>query len=87
MIADNRRARAHIDVPLILMVSAMSIFGVLAVCVATYTPTSTAETWLAHIVESSSAMRQCFFLMLAPIIVTVILTIPFHIIKRFTRLA
>lgn len=87
MIAENRRARAHIDIPLILLVSAMSIFGVLAVCVATYTPSSTAETWLAHIVESSSAMRQCFFLMLAPVIVSVILNIPFHIIKRFTKLA
>ncbi len=87
MIAENRRARAHIDVPLILLVSALSLFGVLAVCVATYSPGSTAETWLAHIVESSSAMRQCFFLMLAPIIVVVILNIPFHIIRRFTRLA
>ena len=87
MIAENRRARAHIDIPLILLVSAMSIFGVLAVCVATYSPSSTAQTWLAHIVESSSAMRQCFFLMLAPVIVTVILNIPFHIIRRFTKLA
>ena len=87
MIAENRRARAHIDVPLILMVSALSLFGVLAVCVATFSPSSTAETWLAHIVESSSAMRQCFFLMLAPIIVVVILNIPFHIIRRFTKLA
>ena len=86
MIADNRRARAHIDVPLILLISAMSVFGVLAVCVATYSTDSTAETWLAHIVESSYAMRQCFFLMLAPIIVVVILNIPFHILRRFTRL-
>jgi len=87
LIAENRRARAHIDVPLILLVSAMSVFGVLAVCVATYSTTSTAETWLAHIVESGSAMRQCFYLMLAPIIVTVILNIPFHVLKRATRLA
>ncbi|MGN1367458.1 MAG: FtsW/RodA/SpoVE family cell cycle protein [Aristaeellaceae bacterium] len=87
MIAENRRARAHIDIPLILLVSAMSLFGVLAVCVATFSPGSTAETWLAHIIESSSAMRQCFFLMLAPIIVVVILNIPFHVIRRFTRLA
>ena len=87
MIAENRRARAHIDLPLILMVSALSLFGVLAVCVATFTPSSTAETWLAHIVESSSAMRQCFFLMLAPIIVVVIINIPFHVIRRFTKLA
>ena len=87
MIAENRRARAHIDIPLILLVSAMSIFGVLAVCVATYSPGSTAESWLSHILESSSAMRQCFFLMLAPIIVGVILNIPFHVIRRFTRFA
>ena len=87
MIAENRRARAHIDIPLILMVCAMSVFGVLAVCVATYTPGSTAESWLSHILESSSAMRQCFFLMLAPIIVGVILNIPFHVIRRATRLA
>ena len=86
MIAENRRARAHIDIPLILLVSAMSIFGVLAVCVATFSPSSTAETWLAHIVESSYAMRQCFFLLLAPIIVAVIINIPFHVIRRFTRL-
>lgn len=87
MIADNRRTRAHLDLPLIFMVGAMSVFGVLAVCVATYSTTSTAETWLEHILESSSAMRQCFFLLLAPIIVAVIVNIPFHIIKRFTRLA
>ena len=87
MIAENRRARAHIDIPLILLVSAMSIFGVLAVCVATYSTSSSAETWLAHIVESSSAMRQCFFLMLAPVIVAIIINIPFHVLKRFTKLA
>lgn len=87
MIADNRRTRAHIDLPLIFLVAAMSVFGVLAVCVATYSTTSTAQTWLEHILESSSAMRQCFFLMLAPIIVGVILNLPLHIIKRFTKLA
>ena len=87
MIAENRRARAHFDIPLVLLVGLMSIFGVLAVCVATYSTTSTAETWLTHILESSSARRQCFFLMLAPIIVAVIVNIPFHIIRRFTKLA
>ena len=86
MIAENRRARAHIDIPLILMVAGLSLFGVIAVCVATYSIDSTAETLMAHIVESSSAMRQCFFLLLAPIIVTVIVNIPFHVIRRFTRL-
>ena len=87
MIAENRRARAHFDIPLVLLVGAMSLFGVLAVCVATYSTSSTANSWLTHILESSSAMRQCFFLMLAPIIVGVIVNIPFHVIRRFTKLA
>ncbi|MBE5796548.1 MAG: rod shape-determining protein RodA [Clostridiales bacterium] len=87
MIAENRRAQAHIDIPLILLVASLSVFGVIAVCVATYSIDSTAESLLAHIVESSSAMRQCFFLLLAPVIVAVIVNIPFHILRRFTRLA
>jgi len=87
LIAENRRAQAHIDIPLILLVASLSVFGVIAVCVATYSIDSTAESLLAHIVESSSAMRQCFFLLLAPVIVAVIVNIPFHILRRFTRLA
>lgn len=84
MIADNRRTRAHTDWPLILMVAGLSLFGVIAVCVATYSIESTAESLLAHILESESARRQCFFLLLAPVIVTVLMNIPYHLIKRFT---
>ena len=86
MIAENRRANAHIDWPLILMVAAISIFGVLAVCVATYTPTSTAETLLGHIVESSFTLRQCFFLMLAPVVLLVIMNFPYDLMRRSTDL-
>ncbi len=86
MIADNRRTRAHTDWPLILMVAGLSLFGVIAVCVATYSIESTAESLLAHILESESASRQCFFLLLAPVIVTVLMNIPYHLIKRFTTL-
>ena len=86
MIAENRRSNAHIDWPLILMVAAISLFGVLAVCVASYTPGSTAETLLGHIVESSYTMRQCFFLMLAPIVLLVIMNFPYDLMRRSTGL-
>ncbi len=86
MIADNRRMRAHTDWPLILLVAGMSLFGVIAVCVATYSIDSTAESILAHIIESDSAMRQCFFLLLAPLIIVVMMNIPYHLLKRFTNL-
>jgi len=86
LITENRRARAHVDWPLILMVAALSLFGVLAVCVATYTPDSTAENLLGHIVESSYTLRQCFFLLVAPVVVLVIMNIPFDLMRRATEL-
>ena len=67
----SRRSRAHVDVPLILMVFAMCFFGIYAVCVATYSINSTATNLLEHILESSSTLRQCFFvLVLAPLVMT-----------------
>ena len=41
----SRRSRAHVDVPLILMVFAMCFFGIYAVCVATYSISSTATAF------------------------------------------
>ncbi len=80
---ENRRSRAHTDGILLAMVFAMSIFGVVAVCVATYSPDSTADTsFLNHIVESSYAMRQCLFLLVAPLVVGVIMAFPFDFLRR-----
>lgn len=87
MIAENRRARAHVDKTLLLLVFSMAIFGVLAVCVATFTPDSNPdEPLLNHIVNSSYAMRQCIFLFLAPFVVAVIMNIPYDFLRRRTEL-
>ena len=87
MIAENSRSRAHIDIPLLVLVFAMAIFGVLAVCVATYSTTSSPDApLLNHIVESSSAVRQCIFLFLAPFVLAVIINIPYDILRRRTEL-
>ena len=80
---ENRRSRAHTDGVLLAMVFAMSLFGVVAVCVATYSPESTSDTtFLNHIVESSYAMRQCLFLLVAPLVVGVIMAFPFDVLRR-----
>ncbi len=86
MIANNRKTRAHIDIVLMALVGVMSLFGVLAVCVATYLPSSDAGSWLEHIVESTYTMRQCLFLLIAPFIIGIIMAIPYHLIKRFTKI-
>ena len=88
MIVENRRARAHVDVPLILMAYALALFGVLAVTVATYSISSTADApLLNHIVESDSAVRQCLFLLIGAVVISVLINIPYDVLKRFTPMA
>ena len=82
-ITENRHARAHVDMVLILLVFAMSLFGVVAVCVATFSPDSSQDTsFLNHVVESSYTMRQCLFLLIAPLVVGVIMALPYDLLRR-----
>ncbi len=76
------------DKTLLILVFSMAVFGVLAVCVATYSPSSSADTSLLnHIVESSSAVNQCIFLAMAPFVIAVIMNIPYDFLRRHTELA
>lgn len=87
MIITNRRTRAHIDWPLLILVFGMALFGILAVCVATYsTDASSDASLLSHIVNSSYAMRQALFFVVGIVVVTVIMSIPFDWIRRLTKL-
>ena len=65
-ITENRHARAHVDGVLIALVFAMALFGIVAVCVATYSPQSSSDaSFLNHVIESSYAMKQCLFVQMA----------------------
>jgi len=65
----------------------MAVFGVLAVCVATYSTDSSAEaSLLNHIVNSSYAVNQCIFLAVAPFIVLIVCNIPYDFMRRHTDL-
>ncbi len=82
-ITENRRSRAHVDGILIALVFAMSLFGIVAVCVATYSPSSTSDTsFLNHIFESTYATRQCLFLLVAPLVIGVIMAFPYDLLRR-----
>ncbi len=82
-VTENRHSRAHVDIVLIALVFAMSLFGIVAVCVATYSPDSTSDTsFLNHIVESSYAMRQGLFLLIAPLVVGVIMAFPYDQLRQ-----
>ncbi len=86
-IEENRHSRAHVDVVLIALVFAMSLFGIIAVCVATFSPGSDTEaSFLNHIFESSYALRQCLFLLVAPLVVGVIMAFPYDILRQRAEL-
>ena len=86
-ITENRHARAHVDGILIAMVFAMSLFGIIAVCVATYSPQSSSDTsFLNHIFESSFATRQCLFVLVAPLVIGVIMAFPYDVLRRRAEL-
>ena len=82
-ITENRHSRAHVDLVLIAMVFAMALFGIVAVCVATYSPQSATNTsFLNHIFESDYAKKQCLFVLVAPLVIGVIMAFPFDILRR-----
>ena len=86
MIIENRRNRAHIDWPLILMVFGLAVFGVLAVCVASYSTSSSSDaTLLTHIAESTYAVRQVIFVfVVAPAVLLVLINVPYDLMKFLT---
>ena len=84
---ENRRSRAHVDGILIALVFGMSLFGIVAVCVATFSPGKDPNTsFLNHIFESSYATRQCLFLLMAPLVVGVIMAFPYSILRQRAEL-
>ncbi len=86
MTVENRRSRAHTDWFLIILVMLLSVFGILCVAVATYSTSSESDVpLLNHIVASSYAMRQSLYVLLAPIIMTVLANVPYFWFKRLAR--
>ena len=75
------------DGVLIALVFSLSLFGIVAVCVATFSPGSDPDTsFLNHIFESSYATRQCLFLLLAPLVVGVIMAFPYSVLRQRAEL-
>ena len=78
---ESRAYQAHTDIWLIILVGIMSLMGIVAVCVATYTPDSSPDvSFLNHVVESSYTLRQCLFVLVAPLVVGVLMAIPYNLL-------
>ena len=87
MINESRRSRAHLDLPLVLLVFGLAAFGVLAVSVATFSTSSAEEdTLLNYIVASYYGLRQSIFFLISPVIIGVITYFPYECIRRRSSL-
>jgi rod shape determining protein RodA len=88
MMSETRRNReGHFDWPLVVVVYALSIFGILCITMATYVPSVSEDLPLLNkILASPSGMWQSIFLVVSPIVIGVIVALPTQIIRSRTRL-
>ncbi|MBR3741673.1 MAG: rod shape-determining protein RodA [Clostridia bacterium] len=89
MMSETRRNReGRFDWPLVVVVYALSIFGILCITMATYVPSVSENLPLLNkVLASRSGMWQSIFLVVSPIVIGVICALPTEIIRARTRLA
>ena len=88
MMSETRRNReGRFDWPLVIVVYALSIFGILCITMATYVPSVSENLPLLNkVLASRSGMWQSIFLVVSPIVIGVIVALPTEIIRARTRL-
>ena len=63
----------------------MALFGVVAVCVASFTTSSDPDaSFLNQVTSSSYTMRQCLFLLIGAFEVGILMAVPFALLRRFS---
>ena len=89
MMSETRRNReGRFDWPLVIVVYALSVFGILCITMATYVPSVSENLPLLNkVLASRSGMWQSIFLVVSPIVIGVIVALPTEIIRARTRLA
>ena len=84
---EDRRTRAHIDIPLIIVTYALALFGVYCIAVATFDPDKGTDlSVLNYILNSSSASWQAVFCLVSPVILGFMVAIPYELLRIQGRL-
>lgn len=79
---ESRRVRGHLDIPVLLMTYGLAIFGVLCIAIATFDPDKGTDlSLLNYIVNSNSGSWQAIFCMVSPVVLSVVITVPYEIYK------
>lgn len=85
--AVNRRARAHFDIPLMLVAMALAGLGVVAITAATYQYSETpllVDTLLSRITNSSYGARQGLFFLVSPLAISGMVAINYRVFQKFS---
>lgn len=86
--ADDPRARAHIDIPLLIITYMLSFFGVYCIAIATFNPERGTElSLLNYILNSGSASWQAVFCLVSPLILGFLIAVPYELLRVQGRLA
>ena len=89
MMSETRRNReGRFDWPLVIVIYALSVFGILCITMATYLPSVSENLPLLNkVLASRSGMWQSIFLVVSPIVIGVIVALPTEIIRARANLA
>ncbi len=83
----KRRNRAHFDWQLVLAVYILAVFGIYMISSATFDPDlGTDATILSKVLNSRSSMWQSIFVLVSPIVLLVVSSVPIDLIRSQTRL-
>ena len=88
MMTESRRNReGRFDWPLVLVVYALALFGILCIAMARYQPSvSEGKPLLNKILDNRSSLWQSIFVLISPVVVGVIVAIPTEIFRARARL-
>ena len=88
MSTEDRRTRAHLDIPLLVITYALALFGVYCIAIATFNPDKGTDlSVLNYILNSNSASWQTVFCMASPLILGFLVAVPYELMRVQGRLA
>lgn len=87
MSTEDRRTRAHLDIPLIVITYVLALFGVYCIAIATFNPEKGTDlSVLNYILNSNSASWQAVFCLASPLILGFLIAIPYELLRVQGRL-
>lgn len=88
MSTEDRRTRAHLDIPLLVITYMLALFGVYCIAIATFNPDKGTDlSVLNYVFNSNSASWQAVFCMASPLILGFLVAVPYELMRVQGRLA